>query len=362
MFATLFLSFMISGDCQDAAKKLASVRTPFEELSQIIRFPKLTEGLVARLYEAEDLRLYGFPNINEAELSNSWIDRIEIWSVDEYPIKVGELIIDRNQKIDFKRYVSEGLFLRALQSHPRLEGFLVRYEFIPFFEAMEREELLQEAESEIDALLLKASEVEGDIDGRTWDFVYEKSYSQMYRQILLQERYLMRQLKYFKFNSLRDLPLSPQHGRIRFRGWLPPQQKAVVIIEMNPSSGGLGMDIYLNQRFQNFLDPVFPNIGARINLENRFDFSWLAFDPEHLIAIQPESLSAMNYSSETDRAMDSLESAPGWGQFVDARLLKSQILFFESRDDLPRGLPFQELDTLTLLPTSKMRTLAKKAK
>lgn len=345
MFVVSIISALLVTSCDDALNQLAGGRyapnptkiiTSREgfTLKRALDIPTLVNSPLALLYSAPNLRVFGYRS-----KGGDWINKIEIWGHDDYPTLLLTLHIgDDLGLLRWEMGEELGMLLSVLYEAPLLEAYLVEQNIIPLVERREREAMEQRGRAVINSRLEsleatnKRHQEEGDLrpdaTPLTWDEVFAKKYS-VHAATL----------------SPRELPFVQTFlsasGASFFKGWLPAEHKAFAIVNQRRVGDRFLYDFWLHPRLKRSEHPSLPHAGTRIRIESRFNLAWL------------------HYSEPSDIVMVEFESLHRFLDPEDVRAYKTQIGIFKSKQDIPTGVSFREVDPVTGRPKSSFRILAR---
>lgn len=305
--------------CQDALLRTHGV--PLREFEGVFRIPSRVDGLLATILEAPDLRVFGIP---DAELKR--IEKLQIWAFDESPLPVAEISIAPSASYGrIMTYTGgEDLLRYAVRHYQPLELFLIKQGWLSAVSEAGKQASYRAAKKRLEAHQEKWK----DQEILDWKGIFSLLYN------LERQRHSIRERLELGAESATDAKT------VEFGGYLPPHHQALVIYEEIWRGDGIGYRIFLNHRFedgaatdQNWTpkdgaftralfvpDAAFPTIEERISLEGRFLLSWIEKDLDRLKFVTDPTGSR-----------------------------RKQVLVFEFDFDIPKQIPWVEIDPVTSL-------------
>ncbi|MBN8554007.1 MAG: hypothetical protein J0L93_01025 [Deltaproteobacteria bacterium] len=325
------LSLLLTLDCADDVRKVSgttearivkneSAGVPLAELKEVFNMPASYDGEIAVLMQAEGLRVYGITN-----QERTGFEFIQIWGFERYPMLLSTIFVETKPTTLISPIVitqGAAMLYANIYRQPKLLKFFADRGLVDVDSAQHLKQLAQ-ADTFVNFEMGKAAENETEI--KPWDQI----------QATLHKAELDRKSHWRELSEVADgtlpknlsakarqatIPTPPFREDIsaKFAGWLSLRDGAAVAMLQYVLRGKVqGLEVYLNPLTKKTYHSSFPTIARRIGLEKSFSLKWLKLETPVVVEL------------------DWLDD------------FKNIYLVFESKADVPRGIPFYYIDLKT---------------
>ena len=290
-------------------------------------FPTSIDGDIARLFKGQDLRIFGISDFEQTR-----IERLEIFGFDRAPVLLATVFLESkpfNRDAIHLWLDQEYLYVALKRGHPQLLQWMIDRKILK----QESTQKITEHEFLIEELIDEAQKMiqERGLPIPHWNQIYLRlvtGYEQERRKgwrdhFALPKKappaHLSAKAKQFAVPN----PPSREVSSYIFDGWLAWDHSAVAILTYAPYTRFPGLRVALHPKLKTLYHPAFPRLDERIQFEKRFELEWLK--RQNLIFVELASPSSVDVFSE-------------YG---------SQILVFESEQDIPESVDFYRINPET---------------